>query len=144
MKINGKQLYIVLMDDSYVRDTEFMDTEDLSEEEFQELWDSDDPYLTGNWVTLEGVIPYIGMCLADSPEEAVRLCAGENCYDPRSLYAKTPAECLYYATKTYVPDGSQWYVLVERWSNKRLTNPYGKLMTFATPEEAMAFAETLA
>ena len=81
----GKSKYVVCMNEGYVRDAQYLDTRNLTQEQFDELdyCDSDNDNL---WRDMEPN-PFIAIVEANSEEEACRKAAEQKRYDSRCLYA---------------------------------------------------------
>lgn len=77
--------YVVCMNEEYVRDAQYLDTRDLSQDEFEEFdyYDSESEYF---WRDMEPN-PFIAVVEADSEECACKKTAEQHHYDNRCLFA---------------------------------------------------------
>ena len=85
IKRSNNRKYVVCIDSSFVRDAQFLDTVDLSQESFEEhdhydvesedLWKDMDPY------------PFVAIIEADSKDSACKIVAKQKHYDRRCLFA---------------------------------------------------------
>lgn len=83
IKLSDK--YVVCMNEEYVRDAQFLDTKNLSNEEF-ENFDYQNCENERLWVDMEPN-PFIAIVEAVSEEEARKKAAEQKRYDYRCLYA---------------------------------------------------------
>ena len=80
-----KYKYVVCMNEEYIRDAQYLDTKNLSQDEFDEF----DYYNSNNedlWRDMEPN-PFIAIVEADSEEDACQKAAEQERYDSRCLYA---------------------------------------------------------
>lgn len=85
IKQSAQSKYVVCMDTVYVRDAQFLDTKDLSQDEFDEF----DYYSSENedlWKDMEPS-PFVAIVEADSDESACKIAAKQMRYDARCLFA---------------------------------------------------------
>ena len=80
--------YVVCMDANYVRDSQMIDTKEMSQEEFENIdWLSCE--MDHNWHDMVPT-PFIGVVEAENEDEALAIAAEKYRYDERCLYvAKT-------------------------------------------------------
>ncbi len=77
--------YVVCMDPQYVRDAQMLNTQEMTDEEFENIdWQSSE--LDDNWHDMEPT-PFIAVVCALSEEEALLLAAKKYRYDKRCLFA---------------------------------------------------------
>lgn len=85
VKQSKKNRYVVCMNESYVRDAQRVNSDELSHEEFDEI-DFYDLENDDMWMDMEPV-PFIDIVEADSEEEACKIAGEVSRYDYRLLFA---------------------------------------------------------
>lgn len=101
-----KQPFAVVMDESYIRDAQMVDTSGLSEDEFDEL----DLYSPKADDLAHDIEPrhLVGIFCADTADDAIKTAAKEKRYDSRVLYAEpvlTNMPALYFASALMTVEG---------------------------------------
>ena len=85
-KIGGASKYVVCLDAVWMRNTELLETRNLSDDEFNNVFDSFDWDDDTCWHEMEPNA-FIAVVDADSEESACRIAAEQYRYDSRCLYA---------------------------------------------------------
>lgn len=85
-KICGTNKYVVCLDSVWMRNTELLETRNLSDDEFKNIFDSFDWDDDTCWHEMEPNA-FIAVVDADSEESACRIAAEQYRYDSRCLYA---------------------------------------------------------
>ena len=77
--------FVVCMDSHYVRDTQMVETSDMSDDEFENV-DVHSEMMEGHWHDMDPN-PFIDVVKADNQDEACKIAGEEHGYDPRTLFA---------------------------------------------------------
>ncbi len=85
IKSGKKRKYVVCMNSVYVRDAQFLDTRDLSQDVFDEF-DYYSPENEDQWIDMEPS-PFVAIVEADSNESACKIAAKQKYFDARCLFA---------------------------------------------------------
>lgn len=132
--------YIVTIDEEYVRGAQFFDTADMNREEFEDADSDKERTGAGLWQPLDDAAPFLGVYMAGTPGEAVRLCEEDTGFDSRTLSASSVGQYLFYAEARDTEDGRPEYIVRNRRTKEIVTGLSGNEVTFKDAFDAMDYA----